>query len=141
MLCARFGLGSVIGAPLLALTTGSFTPVSALTATLAATSTYAGTYTGTAQPIPGNDPSCAPGGHVTLVVQDGRFRLPWHEPQAFDVKISPDGSFFATSGSVLAQSDKHMMSVPTLQGRVSSTGLQATYGTRWCRYELEAMHS
>jgi hypothetical protein len=141
MLYARFGLGSVIGAALFALTSGSVIPASAQTTTLAATSAYAGTYTGTAQPVPGNDPSCDPGGHVTLAVQDGRFRLPWREPQAFDVRISPDGSFYATSGSVLAQSDKHMMLVPTLQGRVSSTGLQATYGTRWCRYELEAMHS
>jgi hypothetical protein len=134
-------LDAAVGAALLALTTGSFTPASAQTATLAATSTYAGTYTGADQPIPGNDPSCAPGGQVTLAVQDGRFRLPWHEPQAFDVKISPDGSFYATSGSALAQSDKHMMLVAILQGRMSGTGLQATYGTRWCRYELEATHS
>jgi hypothetical protein len=141
MLCARFGLGSVIWAALLALTSGSSIPAFAQTAPIAATSPFAGTYAGTAQAIAGNDPSCAPAGHVTLAVQDGRFRLPWRELQAFDVRISPDGSFFATSGSVLAQSDKHMMLVPTLQGRVSNTGLQATYGTRWCRYELEAMHS
>lgn len=138
---ARLGLDKLIGGTLLAVTLGGLSPASAQTANLTSAWPFTGTYTGTTQPVPGNDPSCAPGGRVTLDVQNGRFRLPWHEPQAFDVRISADGSFVATSGSVLAQSDKHMMLVPTMQGRVSGASLVADYGTRWCRYRLDTARS
>ncbi len=137
----RFRFDKLIGGTLLALTVGGLSPAMAQTASPTAASPFAGTYTGTTQLVTDNDPGCAPGGRVTFAVQDGRFRLPWHEPQSFDVRISADGSFFATSGSVLAQSDKHMMLVPTMQGRVSGAGLVADYGTRWCRYRLEATRS
>jgi hypothetical protein len=100
----------------------------------------AGTYTGTTQLLVDKAPDCSPGGPVTLQVQDGRFRFPWYEPSAFHVTISPDGSFYATSGS-LAQSDKRMMDVPTMRGQASGTMIVADYGTRWCRYRLEASRS
>jgi hypothetical protein len=76
-----------------------------------------------------------------LQVQDGRFHLPWAGLQTFDVRIAPDGSFYATSPNALAKSDKHMMLVPTMQGHVSGTSLVADYGTRWCHYRLEATRS
>ena len=138
MLCARLGSEKLAAGALLALALASLSPASAQPGSAA---TFTGTYTGVIQAVAGNDPSCAPGSRVTLDVQNGRFRLAWHEPQAFDVRIGPDGSFFATSGSVLAQSDKHMMVVPTLQGHVSNAGLVADYGTRWCHYRLEATRS
>jgi hypothetical protein len=131
-------LAKLVGGALIALTICT-TATSA--ADVAAASLFAGTYTGTIQPVPGNDPSCSPGGDITFQVQDGRFRFPWHEPQAFDVRISSDGSFFATSGNLLVQADKHMMLVPTMQGRVAGTKLVADYGTRWCRYQLEVTRS
>ncbi len=52
-----------------------------------------------------------------------------------------DGSFNATISTVPAASDKHMMLVPTVQGRLSNTGLVAEYGTRGRRYLLEATRS
>jgi hypothetical protein len=138
---ARLGLNKLIGGTLLALTLGGLNPASAQTANLTNAPPFAGTYIGATQPVASNDPSCDPGGRVAFAVQDGRFSLPWHEPQAFHVRILADGSFFATSGNAIAQSDKHMMLVPTLQGRVSGASLVADYGTRWCRYRLEATRS
>ncbi len=138
MLCARPGWGKLATGALLALTLGSLNSASAQPG---AASSFTGTYAGITQGAAGNDPSCAPGTSVTLNVQNGRFRLAWHEPQAFDVRIAADGSFYATSTTIPAQADKHMMLVPTMQGRLSGTNLVADYGTRWCHYRLEATRS
>jgi hypothetical protein len=157
MLCTRLGFGTLAGGTLLALTLGGVNPAPAQPA---AASQFTGTYTGTTrlageqsqvvaaagpmqfeQQASGQAGRCSPGGPVSLDVHDGRFRLPWSGPQAFNVRISPDGSFYATSSTVPAASDKHMMVVPTLQGRVSGASLVADYGTRWCHYRLEATRS
>jgi hypothetical protein len=137
----RLKLARFIGASLLALACGGLSAASAQPASSAAASPLSGTYIGAAQHISGSEAPCEPGGQVKIDVRDGHFRFPWHEPQAFNVRISPDGSFFATSGDVLAQSDKHMKLVPTMQGHVSEASLVADYGTRWCRYRLEAVRS
>jgi hypothetical protein len=129
-------LQKLVGGTLLALTLGSLCPASAQTASPTTEQPFAGTFTGTTQLVIDNDPGCPASKRVTLEVADGRFRLPWIEPQAFHVTISPDGSFYATSGN--AQSDKRMMTVPTLQGRISGSRLVAEYGTRWCHYRLDA---
>jgi hypothetical protein len=99
-----------------------------------------GIYKGNSQPIAANDESCRPGQKMALEVRDGRFKLPWRESQVFDARISSDGSFFATTASMV-QADKHMTIIPTLQGQVRGGGLVADYGTRWCRYRLEASQS
>jgi hypothetical protein len=136
---AVVGLDKLVGGTVLALALGGLCPASAQTASLTTEPTFAGTFTGTTQLVIDNDPGCPAGGRVTLEVADGRFRLPWIEPEAFHVTISPDGSFYATSGN--AQSDKRMMIVSTLQGRISGSRLVAEYGTRWCHYRLDATRS
>jgi len=98
---------------------------------------FDGIYKGTTQRISANTESCRPGQEVAVDVQKGRLKLPWNDPQVFDAAIARDGSFFATIGSVV-QAEKHMTTIPTLQGQIKSTGLVADYGTRWCRYRLEA---
>jgi hypothetical protein len=98
---------------------------------------YDGIYKGTTQRISANTESCRPGREVAVDVQNGRLKLPWNDPQVFDTRIARDGSFFATIGSVV-QAEKHMTTIPTLQGQIGSAGLVADYGTRWCRYRLEA---
>ncbi len=85
-----------------------------------------GTYTGSAVMVTGGT-KCKPGGTVRIMVQDGRFRLPWTDVQSFDARISADGSFYATSGSLLAQSDKHMMTVPNPEGRVTGAELMGLW--------------
>jgi hypothetical protein len=135
---ARFGLDKVIGGTLLALACGCISPALAQPATPDAAASFSGTYTGTTQHISGHDGHCWLGGPVKLEVHDGRFRFPWNEPQEFDVKIGPDGTFNASSPGVLSKSDKHMMLVPTMQGYVSGSTLVADYGTVWCHYRLEA---
>ncbi len=136
---SRFGLSISMGGAMVAVALGGLSHASAQTASPTANAPVSGTYIGTTQLVIDNDPGCPPGGSVTLEVKDGRFRLPWNEPQAFHVKISPDGSFYTTSGNALAQSDKRMMIVPILQGRVSGARLVAEYGTRWCHYRLDTM--
>ena len=138
---ARLGLDKLVGATLLALACGGMSPALAQSASPPAASSFAGTYTGATRHISGHDGHCWLGGPVKLEVHDGRFRFPWNEPQAFDVTISPDGTFYAASPGVLAKSDKHMMLVPTMQGYVSGATLVADYGTRWCHYRLEATRS
>jgi hypothetical protein len=103
--------------------------------------TYIGTtqlITGSARSIPGDDPECAPGGQIALQVQDGRFVLPWHDPQQFHVTITSNGSFYATSGIAPALAEKRMTIVPTIEGHATGAIIEADYGTRWCRYHLEA---
>lgn len=136
---ARTRLYMFIGGVLLA--SSSLSPVSAQPANATAASPFTGTYVGTTQLVEDNDPGCAQGSAVSFAVEDGNFRFPWHEPQAFHAKIAADGSFYATSGSKLAQSDKHMMIVPIMRGHVNGTSLVAEYGTRWCRYRLEVIRS
>jgi hypothetical protein len=71
-------------------------------------------------------------------VQDGRFVLPWHDPQIFHVTIASNGSFYATSGVPPALAEMRMMIVPTIEGHVTGVNIEADCGTRWCRYHLEA---
>jgi hypothetical protein len=138
---SRFGLSKFMVGTMLAVALGSLSHASAQTAGPTADAPFSGTYIGTTQLVIDNDPGCPPGGSVTLEVKNGRFRLPWNEPQAFHVKISPDGSFYATSANAVVQSDKRMMIVPVLQGRLSGARLVAEYGTRWCHYRLDTMRS
>jgi hypothetical protein len=158
----RFDFNGLVGGTLLALLCGSINPASAQPASPTAASSFSGTYKGTTslagdrqavvaeagpmryEPLgqaAGNDGSCQPGGPVSFEVRDGRFKFAWNEPQAFDVKISSDGSFYAASPNALSKSDKRMMIVPIMQGRVTATSLVADYGTRWCHYRLEATRS
>jgi hypothetical protein len=99
---------------------------------------FDGVYKGAAQRIAATDESCRPAQDVALEVRNGRFKLPWQGNQLFDASIARDGSFYATSGVPAAVAEKRMTLVPTLQGRISSSGLVADYGTRLCRYRLEA---
>jgi hypothetical protein len=98
---------------------------------------FDGIYKGNSQQVAAHSETCSPGQEMTLDVRDGRFKLAWHEPQVFDARIMPDGTFFATTASTV-QAEKHMTGVPTLQGHIGAAGLVADYGTRWCRYRLEA---
>jgi hypothetical protein len=98
---------------------------------------FDGIYKGNSQQIAAHSETCGPGQEITVDVHDGRFKLAWHDPQVFDARIRPDGTFFATTASTV-QAEKHMTIVPTLQGHIGTTGLVADYGTRWCRYRLEA---
>jgi hypothetical protein len=99
---------------------------------------FDGVYKGNSQRIATSDESCRPSQQVAVEVRHGRFMLPWNDRQNFDAKIARDGSFFATSGVPPVLAEKHMSIIPTLQGRIGATGLVADYGTRWCRYRLEA---
>jgi hypothetical protein len=101
---------------------------------------FDGLYKGDSQRVIAKQDACAPRQEVALDVRNGRFKLNWHGPQVFDAKIARDGSFYATTGSV-GQAEKHMTILPTLQGRIDAAGLVADYGTRWCRYRLEASQS
>jgi hypothetical protein len=98
---------------------------------------FDGTYAGNSQQVTANDQSCRPGREVSLEVNKGMLKLAWTERQAFEAPIARDGSFYATTGSVV-QADKHMTILPTLEGRITHGNLVADYGTRWCRYRLEA---
>jgi hypothetical protein len=100
-----------------------------------------GIYKGHTEPFAANNQACRPGQAVALEVHDGRFRLAWNERQLFDAKIRPDGTFYATTGASPIQAEKHMTLVPTLQGHVAAADVEADYGTRWCRYRLEASQS
>jgi hypothetical protein len=102
---------------------------------------FAGVYSGSSQLFATKDESCHPGIEVAVEVRNGRLRMPWNDRQIFDASISRDGSFYATSGAPVVQAEKHMTLVPTLQGRISSAGLVADYGTRFCHYRLEATQS
>lgn len=102
---------------------------------------FDGVYSGSSQLLGTKGDSCHPGTEVAVTVQNGRFRMPWNDRQIFDARISRDGSFYATSGVPVVQAEKHMTLVPTLQGRISSAGLVADYGTRFCHYRLEATQS
>jgi hypothetical protein len=102
---------------------------------------FDGVYKGNSQRIASNDESCRPNQQVAVKVRYGRFTLPWNDRQSFDAKIARDGSFFATSGVPPVLAEKHMTIIPTLQGRIGAAGLVADYGTRWCRYRLEASQS
>jgi hypothetical protein len=97
-----------------------------------------GIYEGNTQPFPTNNEACRPGQAVALEVRNGRLELAWNERQLFDAKIRPDGTFYATTGASPIQAEKHMTIVPTLQGHVAAADVTADYGTRWCRYRLEA---
>jgi hypothetical protein len=97
-----------------------------------------GIYKGNTEPFPANNEACLPGQAVALEVRNGRFKLAWNERQLFDAKIRPDGTFYATTGASPIQAEKHMTLVPTLQGHVAAADVTADYGTRWCRYRLEA---
>jgi hypothetical protein len=85
-------------------------------------------------------PACRPAGPLTIVVQGGRFEIPWND-QKFHATVRSDGSFFSVAGSPLGLSDKHVMMVPTLQGRISNGVLAADWGTRLCHYQIEAVAS
>jgi hypothetical protein len=98
---------------------------------------FDGIYKGNSQSVAASDDSCSPGREVALEVHNGRFKLAWRDRQVFDARISRDGTFFATTTSMV-QAEKHMTIVPTLQGHIDAAGLVADYGTRWCRYRLEA---
>jgi hypothetical protein len=99
---------------------------------------FDGIYGGNSQPVTTNDKGCRPSQEVALEVSKGRFKLPWNDRQVFDAQITPNGTFFATTGALPVQAEKHMTIIPTLQGRIGPAGLVADYGTRWCRYRLEA---
>jgi hypothetical protein len=99
---------------------------------------FDGVYKGNTQQIAANDASCRPGQEAAVEVRHGRLTLPWNDRQVFDARIARDGSFFATTGVSPVLAEKHMSIIPTLQGRIGATGLVADYGTRWCRYRLEA---
>ena len=111
---------------------------SACIAQTAKQQSFDGTYSGTTQLIGSDTTSCSAGQMVTLDVRDGQFHQPWRPRQTFDVKIGSDGRFYARSGAITAQSDKHMMVVPVIEGQVSGKRLTADYGTRWCHYRLDA---
>jgi hypothetical protein len=102
---------------------------------------FDGVYKGNSQRITTHDDVCGPGQQVALEVHNGRVRMPWNESQVFDARVSRDGTFFATTGGSLVQAEKHLTIIPTLQGRIGPAGLVADYGTRWCRYRLEASQS
>jgi hypothetical protein len=106
-----------------------------------AATSFDGLYRGTSQLVADKAPSCRQSEPVTLDIHDGHFRLVWHQPQVFDAKVSPDGTFYSTAGSPLAMSDKHMMDFPVLRGRLTSGMLSAEYGTRWCQYQLDLQRS
>jgi hypothetical protein len=99
---------------------------------------FDGVYSGTSQRVATTHQSCRTGQDVALEVHDGRFKLPWNDREAFDARVRDDGSFYAITGASPIQAEKHMTLIPTLQGRIGSTGLLADYGTRLCRYRLEA---
>jgi hypothetical protein len=99
---------------------------------------FDGVYKGNTQRISANDESCRPGQEAAVEVRHGRLMLPWTDRQVFDAKIARDGSFYATTGVPPVLAEKHMSVIPTLQGHIGATGLVADYGTRWCRYRLEA---
>jgi hypothetical protein len=99
---------------------------------------FDGIYKGNTQRIAANDASCRPGQETAVEVRHGRLTLPWTDRQVFDTRIARDGSFYATTGAPAVLAEKHMSIIPTLQGRIGATGLVADYGTRWCRYRLEA---
>jgi len=101
---------------------------------------FDGVYKGSSQPVASNDETCSAGQNVAFEVRQARFKLAWNDRQAFDAKITRAGTFYATTGSA-TQAEKHMIALPTLQGHVSSGDLVAEYGTRWCRYRLEATQS
>jgi hypothetical protein len=101
---------------------------------------FDGIYSGTNHRTVGNDPSCAPEATVTVRVEGGRLTMPWAEPTMFGARINPDGGFHAVSGNQ-AWLEKHMATAPTLSGRLSGATLTAEYGTRICRYTLEARRS
>jgi hypothetical protein len=102
---------------------------------------FDGIYEGNSQPVTTNDKGCRPSQEVALEVNNGRFKLPWNDRQVFDAQIARNGTFSATSGEPLVQAEKHMTIIPTLQGYIGPAGLVADYGTRWCRYRLEASQS
>jgi hypothetical protein len=102
---------------------------------------FDGTYSGTAQRIAGDDTTCSTGAPVTVVVQDGQFRQSWRPSQDFSVRIGADGRFYARTGALAVQAEKHMTLSPVIQGQVTGRTLVADYGTRWCRYRLEATRS
>ena len=106
-----------------------------------ATSQFDGAYTGNSQLAGTNITACRPAQKVTLNVRNGQFQLPWNEPLMFNARISPDGAFFATTSGTMIQAEKHMTLLPTLQGHVGGASLVADYGTRWCRYRLDAARS
>jgi hypothetical protein len=100
-----------------------------------------GVYRGHSQPVVATDASCRAGQDVAFEVRHGRFKLPWNNRQVFDARISTDGSFFATAGLSPVRAEKYLAIVPELRGRITPAGLVADYGTRWCRYRLQASQS
>jgi hypothetical protein len=97
-----------------------------------------GVYQGKNQQVRKTGATCPAEQEITVDVRNGRFKLAWYQRQTFNVRISPDGTFFATTGVSPVQAEKHMTIIPTLQGSVGAAGVVADYGTRWCRYQLVA---
>ena len=103
-------------------------------------SSFDGLYKGTTQRISGeNTEACSAGGTIAIEVAGARFKLPWRPRQAFDAKISAQGGFWATTGNMAAQADKHLLIVPDLRGQVADGRISGSYGTRWCSYRFEAV--
>jgi hypothetical protein len=98
---------------------------------------FEGTYKGESRLVPGDDGSCSPSRETAVAVRHGTLSLLWHDRQTFETTIADDGHFYAATESPV-RAEKRMAIVPTLQGRISPAGLQADYGTRWCRYQLAA---
>jgi hypothetical protein len=102
-------------------------------------SPFDGRYTGHTQRLSGDATTgCPEGGPVTLDVTAGRFQYPWRPLQTFDVRIAASGGFAANAGNLTAQSDKHMMIMPVMDGAVHGDRIAGEFGTRWCSYRFEA---
>jgi hypothetical protein len=123
------------------ITSGMLLAASLCAGPVVAQPAFDGVYKGESHRIAGTDSSCAAERTSVVEVRNGRFILAWHEPLTFDVRVRADGRFHATSSANLALAEKRMAVVPTLDGGVNGTTLVADYGTRMCRYQLEATRS
>jgi hypothetical protein len=101
---------------------------------------FDGIYQGSSRHAGGTGSSCAPERAITVRVEGGHLSMPWSEPSMFHARIDPNGGFYAMTDNA-PQMEKHMAIVPSVDGRISGATLNAEYGTRICRYTLEATRS
>jgi len=101
---------------------------------MAAAPAFDGTYIGTSRLVVAKAAACAPGGPITVHVQDGRFDYRWQHAQDSMIRIAADGTYSALWPNMPVTADKRLAAWPRIDGVAGGGHLTGSYGTRWCTY-------
>jgi hypothetical protein len=100
-------------------------------------SSFDGTYRGSAALIETSISRCDPGAAIDVAVKNNKFDFTWKPGETAIIHIGSDGRISAMLQGTFASADKHMQVLPRIDGYTDGHVLAGEYGTRWCKYKFQ----